>query len=97
MIQVTVTENNDWEGETFLYVLQVNQEKAQEISEYFSREEFQEDWFVELNTDYTPEKVELLNEHSDNTYMDYIGFYKIPEGREISDELFYKAAGLERV
>lgn len=97
MIQIRIIEHNDWEGETFSYVLHVTPEIADEINQYFSDERFEGVWEVEINTSYTPEQVEMLNNHSQNDYMDYIGFYKIPEGGQINEDMFYKAAGLNKI
>jgi hypothetical protein len=96
MIQIRVIEDNDWEGETFSYVLQVTPEVAEEIDMLI--QSLSEDiWSLELNTSYTPEQVEMLNDHVDNGYMDYINFYTIPEGAQIDEDLFYKGAGLNKV
>lgn len=96
MIQIRVIEHNDWEGETFSYILQVTPEQAEEIDMLIQTldEEF---WEVEINTSYTPEQVEMLNNHSQNDYMDYINFYTIPEGAQIDEDMFYKGAGLNKV
>lgn len=96
MIQIRVIEHNDWEGETFSYVLQLSQEQAEYIQK--SVEDYWgEFWEVEMNTNYTSEQVELLNKHNDNGYMDYINFYTIPDGAQIDEDLFYKGAGLNKV
>jgi hypothetical protein len=50
-----------------------------------------------MNTNYTEEQMKVLNDHVDNGYMDYIGFYKIPDGVELDEEIFYKASGLEKL
>lgn len=96
MIQIRVIENNEWEGETFSYVLQVTPELAQEIQDLFDEDD-EDFWDMELNTSYTPEQVEMLNKHSSNSYMDYINFYTIPDGAQIDKDMFYKGAGLNKV
>lgn len=97
MIQVRVIEQNDNEGETFSYVLNVTQERAEQLRVVF--EDLQDDgWEIEINTSYTPELIETLNKHVDNNYMDYIGFYKIPDDQVfISEDTFYKGSGLEKI
>jgi hypothetical protein len=96
-MQIRVIENNDNEGEKFSYILDVTPELAQEIQNWVDEDEYGDVWDVELNTKYTKEEVDFLNKHVDNGYMDYIGFYEIPEGSEISEETFYKGAGLNRL
>lgn len=96
MIQIRIIEDNDNEGERFSYVIHVSEEKAQEIKEFIDT--LDEDyWDIEINTNYTQDQIDLLNYHVDNGYMDYIGFYKIPDGAELTEDLFYKASGLEKL
>lgn len=89
-MQVRVIEHNDWEGETFSYVLEVSQDIADKLVEILDEYDSDE-WELETNTSYTKEEVDNLNRHVDNGYMDYIGFYEIPEGETIEIDLFYKA------
>jgi hypothetical protein len=96
-MQIRVIENNDNEGEKFSYILDVTPELAQEIQNWVDEDEYGDVWSIELDTDYTMDEVAFLNKHVDNGYMDYIGFYEIPEGSEISEETFYKGAGLNRL
>ena len=97
-MQIRVIEHNDWEGETFSYILDEGLETVNKIQHVLHEaDEFGEVWEIELNTEYTSELVNTLNKHSQNTYMDYIGFYEIPGGAEITEDLFYKGAGLNRV
>ena len=92
-MQVRIIEHNDNEGESFSYVLEVSNETSEKLVEIF--DEFESDeWEIETNTNYTLEKVNELNKHVDNNYMDYIGFYAIPEGAELSEDIFYKGNGL---
>lgn len=96
MIQIRIIEDNDNEGEKFSYVMHVSEDRAQEIKAFI--ETLDEDyWDIEMNTNYTEEQMEQLNDHVDNGYMDYIGFYKIPDGVELTEDLFYKGSGLERL
>lgn len=96
MIQIRIIEDNDNEGERFSYVMHVSEDRAQEIKAFI--ETLDEDyWDIEMNTNYTEEQMEQLNDHVDNGYMDYIGFYRIPDGAELTEDLFYKGSGLERL
>lgn len=95
-MQVRIIEHNDNEGETFSYVLEVNQETADKLVEIFDQYDSSE-WEVETNTNYTLDEAENLNKHVNNGYMDYMGFYEIPEGTELSDAIFYKANGLNEI
>lgn len=97
-MQIRVIENNDNEGEKFSYILDVPLKTVNDIQVALKEvDEYGDVWDVELNTKYTQEEVDMLNKHVDNGYMDYIGFYEIPEGSEINEELFYKGAGLNRL
>ncbi len=100
-MQVTVTENNDNEGESFSYIFNdANDSFVSNLMTILSAEI--EEGFIEIeeNTDYTEDLVKKLNKASKNTYMDRFGFYKIPVVSVESDiysEVFYKAVGLDKI
>lgn len=88
-MQITVTDHNEWEGEDFSFILEVDENLGYQIERQESSE-----MGVELNTDYQLSDEILLNEHSDNGYMDRIGWYEINvpivPGMDFYGEVFYK-------
>lgn len=94
-MQVTVTEKNNWEGETFGYILEVEQETLDLLSK-----SFEDNKFVTVEeTNHTPEDVEKINAHSRNTYMKRLGYYSLPDKlpkEDLYESVFYKAVGLKR-
>lgn len=103
-MQITVKERNDWEGETWNYILDVEPEVVDIIkNEFRGRSDIE----VYEETEYTQEEIDQLNGRSDNTYMDEYGFYEpLTAGKllylkdingDLYDDVFYKAKGLKRV
>lgn len=92
-MQITVTDHNEWEGEDFSFILEVDDKTAKRI--YMNRNRYMS---VELNTAHTPESIKAINIRSDNGYMDRIGFYEInkplPKRGGLYEKIFYKANGL---
>jgi hypothetical protein len=99
---VKFTEENDWEGETWRFYLQLegNEEALDELTLLVEK---MENWGEEsYSLDLDPleeEEVDILVKHSDSGYMDYHqkveGFLEIPDNaNELSEEdlfsLFYK-------
>lgn len=100
--QITITEDNDWEGETFSYILNVDEDTRKKIIEYFNKNKTEEDeenpWSIELDTTYTQEKVKEINKHSKNSYMDRINFYMLKEDIDFNGEdIFYKGNCLKQI
>lgn len=103
-MQITVTENNDWEGETFSYVMEVTEQMADAIEEFVKPDESMK---FERNTTYTNESIAEINKHSDNSYLRRIGFYEFDnpevEKRLLTrtcgehDNFFYKSVGLKKL
>ena len=98
--QYTITEHNDWEGESFSYIMLLTEEQADIIKRQINVG-LEEELEIE-ETSYTQEDVEKINKASENTYMDRIGFYKFREWASLDNweegvGVFYKAVGLERV
>lgn len=103
-MQITITENNEHEGESFSYIFNdVSEDFINSLKDGFLEYLFEEDIIeIEENTSYTEEQVDLINKTSKNTYMDRMGFYKIPDLTNIPKEeyyesIFYKAVGLEKI
>jgi len=103
-MQITVTEENDWEGETFSYVMEVTEQMADAIEEFVKPDESMK---FERNTTYTKESIAEINKHSNNSYLQRIGFYEL-ENEEVEkklltrtcdkdDNFFYKYVGLKRL
>lgn len=69
--QYTITENNDWEGEVFGYILYLTEYEASLISQEFETSESMK--IGESN--YVDSEVDFVNTCSNNTYLDRLGFY----------------------
>lgn len=99
MQQITVKEINDWEGETFNYVLYVTEDQKELIK--LKCEMYGDDTLSVQETNYTGEEFKSLDEASGNTYMDYIAFYRLNEnaleGWKEFGGCFYKGVGLEKI
>jgi len=97
-MQITVTDHNDWEGESFSFVLEVDEKLAEKIKSQEMRL-----MQVELGTTHTAIDIDNINSISDNGYMDRIGLYEIKphiiivNGIDFYDTLFYKGCGLNKI
>jgi len=97
-MQVTVTDHNEWEGESFSFVLEIDSNLAARIQ----AQEF-DLMTIEYPTGYTQSDIDQINSNSDNSYMDRIGFYEIKKSININDgidfyeDVFYKGAGLIKI
>lgn len=72
MKQYTITEENDWEGETFGYIIDLSEQEYEYIIKNITN-------CLSLSleeTNYTPEQVETINKHSSNSYMPRLDFYE---------------------
>ena len=97
MKQVTITERNEWEGETFSYILNLDDET---ILEFKKGLKDHSNVKIEENTNYTKELVEYLNNGSNNNYMDrfqFVEFEKPNYDFKWYDDVVYKAIGFKRV
>lgn len=103
-MQITVTEENNWEGETFSYVMEVTEQMADAIEDFVKPDDSMK---FERNTSYTKESIAEINKHSNNSYLQRIGFYEF-ENEEVEkklltrtcgehDTFFYKHVGLKRL
>lgn len=105
IIQVCVVEHNDHEGETFSYILNMKKHIAEKLKVLIDSNFDTSEWTIRLNTDYTKEKVDELNSHVDNNYMDFINFYELRDPRALDnidedfevDSFFYKGSDLKKV
>lgn len=102
--QYSIIEENDWEGETFEYVVMLTDEEAQIIEAKFKSDDFYTSSFTiqEFEEPYTSKDVKLINKHSENTYMPRIGFYVFVNEDSLTNwneksSLFYKGTGLKQV
>lgn len=98
--QFTVKEKNEWENETFNYVLLITPKEAILIQEKINELEFEEEISIS-ETNYTNEDIKKINNTSNNCYMDFIAPYKLQENAIIDWEdrgdLFYKGSGMNRL
>lgn len=94
-MQITITDHNEWEGEDFSFVMEMDEQLANQISNQASSS-----MSIEFNTSYSQQDIDRINDHSDNGYMERIGFYElkpqiiIVPGIDFYDQVFYKACGL---
>lgn len=96
MKQVTITERNEWEGETFSYILNLDDET---ILEFKKGLQDHSNVKIEENTNYTKELVENLNNGSNNNYMDrfqFVVFEKPNYDFDWYEDIVYKAVGFIR-
>jgi len=70
--QYTITEYNDWEGETFGYIMDLTDDEVALITKGLAESEFHS---IEPSS-HTPEDVALVKKHDTNGYMDRLGFYE---------------------
>lgn len=97
--QYTITENNEWEGETFNYVIDLTEDDVDKIRQKI--EHFEIDSLTIRKTDFTVEQIRTILGMSGNSYMDFIGKYELLDG--ILDnwtnegDVFYKANGLKKI
>lgn len=76
--QYTITEYNDWEGETFGYIMDLTDDEVALITKGLAESEFHS---IEPSS-HTPEDVALVKKHDTNGYMDRLGFYEFKEPLE---------------
>lgn len=96
MKQITITEKNKWEGETFSYILYLDDET---ILEFKNGLKNTSNVKIEENTAYTVELVDELNKKSNNSYMDRFQFVKFikPTGKfDWYTDVVYKAVGFNK-
>lgn len=100
-MQVTITEINEWEGETFSYILDVNEDILSQLKEGLKSSDVVT---IEENTTFTTDDVDNTNSTSSNSYMDRIGFYEIRntdfkkfDDFEFYEDLIYKGVGLKKI
>ena len=97
MKQVTITERNQWEGETFSYILNLDDET---ILEFKNGLKDQSNVKIEEDTTYTKELVKELNNKSSNGYMcryQFVEFKKPDYDFKWYEDVVYKAVGFARV
>lgn len=100
MKQYTITEENEWEGETFGYILDLDTEILAKIEKGF--EAINMDYGVEIlrieESNYTEQDVQKINNASSNTYMDRLNFYRLQENLDLNnfeyDQFPYKGSGM---
>jgi hypothetical protein len=97
MKQVTITEKNQWERETFSYILNLDDKT---ILEFKNGLKDNSNVKIEEDTNYTKELVKELNNKSNNGYMDryqFVEFEKPNYDFKWYDDVIYKAVGFKRV
>ena len=97
MKQVTITEINNWERETFSYILYLDDET---ILEFENGLKNNSNVRIEKNTTFTKDKVEELNKKSHNNYMcryQFVEFKKPDYDFKWYEDIVYKAVGFIRI
>lgn len=94
--QYVITEKNQWEGETFKYVLYLSDDEVKLIEQ--KMEEYGRGALSIEPSDFDDGQIRDLNKLSDNCYMDFIAAYKL-EDSALADwknfgDCFYKGVGL---
>ena len=97
--QITVKERNDWEGETFNYVIYVTPEEESQIRK--KCEKYGNGSLTVRDSNYTDEEIKKMAVASNNGYMAFIAPYKlndkaIENWKEFGD-CFYKGVGLTKL
>jgi hypothetical protein len=97
--QITVEERNDWENETFNYVIHVTPEEEIEIREKSDR--LGGGSLTVQETNYTDKEIEKMESESSNGYMSLIAPYELNKDAlkhwEEHGDCFYKGVGLTRL
>ena len=97
--QYTVKENNDHEGETFNYVLDLTEDEAKIIAE--KCEKLGDESLSIKETNYTEEQINEIDNLSNNEYMAFIRKYELEddalENWEEYGDCFYKGTGLTKI
>ncbi|MDX1365476.1 MAG: hypothetical protein R3243_14795 [Arenibacter latericius] len=94
--QFTVKERNQWEGETFNYVVDLTEDEAKEVAE--KCKQFGNGTLSIKQTDYSDEEIKKMNDASLNCYMDFIARYELKDLKTWSEfgDCFYKGVGLDK-
>jgi len=97
--QITVKERNNWEGETFNYVIYVTPEEESQIRE--KCEMYGDGSLTVQESNYTDEDIKKIDASSSNGYMALIAPYKLNEKAienwEKFGDCFYKGVGLTKL
>lgn len=99
LLQFTVTEGNEWEGETYGYIIFITQNQADFIQDKINQ--FDIGHYLDIKqTNYSLYDVSVINKHSSNSYMSRLAFYEFFEEETLNnwkeqDDVFYKGTGLK--
>ena len=102
-IQITITEHNQHEGDTFHYVFNNRSENDISLLENLLANEIEEGVCEVKKTNLRPSDINLINEFSGNTYANSIDFYEFKSPIEGIDTVdfyetsIYKGIGLKKV
>lgn len=97
--QYTIKEVNQWENETFNYVVQLTEEEAAIVNQ--KCQELGQGTLTMYKTDYTLKDIVRTNNASGNGYMSFMWTYELQEGAldkwEEFGDCFYKGVGLNKL
>lgn len=97
--QYIITERNDWEKETFSYVMNLSPIQYKKFCNTLLLLDKNKCLSIKESS-YTQEDIDKINEKSNNTYMRRIGFYTLDKDfafhkwKEFG-QFFYKGLGLK--
>jgi hypothetical protein len=94
-----IDEDNDWEGETFGYLLELTKEQADQIKIRFAEEDFEGECTINTADDLTRRDVMMANKFSTNNYRDRLSYMRLKEGLNLSNFQYqnfpYKGNGMK--
>lgn len=100
MKQYEITEENDWEGETFGYIVMLTEKQAKQIEQRFEEINDGEEILSIEESNYDQKTVDLINKKSKNSYMNRLGFYTLNPTVDLTNfdynDFPYKGNGLTK-
>jgi len=99
--QYTITEDNEYEYETYGYILYLTSEQAKSVEDKIA-EKCPKDKEISIEqTFYTKKEVDLINKHNLNYLLPRLDFYEFETETTLEDwkdyeDLFYKGSGLKK-
>ena len=93
MKQYEIKEVNYWKGETFSYIVNLDEETFNKIKSLFEDEDFEGECYI-IECNLTEKQVNIINQYSDNKYMDRIQFAELEKNFLDNPDFPYKGNGL---
>jgi hypothetical protein len=86
-MKIIINEENDWEGETFGYILDVSEQELKHIEDILKNDDGNLAGYILEIKDLPINEIDKINKYSDNTYMDRLNTISRPEN---TDNIFLK-------